>query len=68
MRLDRLDVAQAQFEAMIALGYQPAPAHYNLGVIAFRRGDRDEAGRRYKLALQADPQFKPAREALAKLK
>ena len=68
MRLDRLDVAQPQFEAMIALGYQPAPAHYNLGVIAFRLGDRAEAARRYKLALQVDPAFKPAREALAKLK
>ena len=68
MRLDRLEVAQAQFEVMVALGYQLAPAHYNLGVIAFRRGDRREAARRYTLALQADPAFKPAREALAKLK
>lgn len=68
MRLNRLDVAHPQFEAMIDLGYQVAPAHYNLGVIALRRGDRAEAERRYKLALQADPRFKPAREALAKLK
>jgi choline-sulfatase len=68
MRLDRLDVAQPQFEAMIALEYQLAPAHYNLGVIALRRGDRAEAARRFALALQADPAFKPAREALAKIK
>ena len=68
MRLDRLDVAQPQFEAMIRLAYQVAAAHYNLGVIAFRRGDRAEAERRYKQALQADPQFKPARDALAKLR
>ena len=68
MRSDNLDVARAQFEAMIALSYQVAPAQYNLGVIAARRGDRGEAERRYKLALRADPGFKPAREALAKLK
>jgi Tfp pilus assembly protein PilF len=68
MRLDRLEIAHPQFEAMIELGYQVAPAHYNLGVIASRRGDRREAERRYKLALQTDPRFKPAREALAKIK
>ena len=68
LRNDNLEVARAQFEAMIGLGYQVAPAHYNLGVIAARRGDRVEAERRYKLALQADPAFKPARDALAKLK
>ena len=53
---------------MIALEYQVAPAHYNLGVIAARRGNTTEAARRYKLALQADPAFKPARDALAKIK
>ena len=53
---------------MIELGHQVAPAHFNLGVIAARRGDRDEARRRYGLALSADPQFKPARDALARLK
>jgi choline-sulfatase len=68
MRLDNLQVARVQFEAMITLGYQLAPAHYNLGVIALRRGDRAEAQRRYKLALEADPAFAPARTALAKLK
>jgi arylsulfatase A-like enzyme/Tfp pilus assembly protein PilF len=68
MRVDSLEVARVQFEAMIELKHQVAPAHYNLGVIAARRGDPAEAARRYKLALQADPRFKPARDALAKLK
>jgi choline-sulfatase len=68
MRTNRLKVARAQFETMIAMGYQVAPAHYNLGVMAAKSGDRGEADRRYKLALQADPTFKPARAALAKLK
>jgi arylsulfatase A-like enzyme/Tfp pilus assembly protein PilF len=68
MRLGHLDVAREQCEHMIALGYQVAPAHFNLGVIAARRGDRLEAARRYRLALDADPAFKPAREALARMK
>ncbi len=68
MRLDSLEVARAQYEAMVALSYQVAPGQFNLGVIAARRGDRAEAARRYRLALDADPSFKPARDALAKLK
>jgi arylsulfatase A-like enzyme/Tfp pilus assembly protein PilF len=68
MRTNNLDTARQQFEAMIELRHQVAPAHYNLGVIAARGGDRVEAMRRYKLALQADPAFKPAADALAKLK
>jgi arylsulfatase A-like enzyme/Tfp pilus assembly protein PilF len=68
MRLDRLDVAEQQFAEMVRLGYQVAPAQYNLGVIAVRRGDRAEAARRFRQALDADPGFKPAREALAKIR
>lgn len=68
MRIDSLEVARAQFEAMIDLGHQVAPARYNLGVIAQRRGDRAEARRQYQLALKANPAFKPARDALARLK
>ena len=68
MRLDNLSIAQSQFEAMIVLGYQVPPAHYNLGVIALRRGNRTEAERRFKLALQADPTFTAARTALDRLK
>lgn len=68
MRLDSLEVARTQFEAMIELGHQVAPAHFNLGVIAERRGDKDGARTHYQRALRADPAFKPARAALAKLK
>ena len=68
MRLDSLAVAQTQFEAMIALGYQVAPAHFNLGVIAERRGNKEVARTHYQQALRSDPTFKPARAALAKLK
>jgi tetratricopeptide (TPR) repeat protein len=68
MRLGNLDMARTQFEYLLQLGYQVAPAHFNLGVIAARRGDRAEAARRYRLALEADPAFKPARDALAAIK
>ena len=68
MQLGRVDIAAAQFEQLIELGFQVAPSQFNLGIIAAGRGDRAEAARRYKLALKADPAFKPAQDALAKLK
>ena len=68
MQLGRIDVAAAQFEQLIELGYQVAPSQFNLGIIAANRGNRAEAERRYKLALKADPTFKPAQDALAKIK
>lgn len=68
MRLGNLDLAREQFEQMVALEYQLAPAHYNLGVIAARQGNQAEAARRYRLALQADPGFKPASDALTKIR
>jgi arylsulfatase A-like enzyme/Tfp pilus assembly protein PilF len=68
MQLGRVDVAAAQFEQLIELGFQVAPSQFNLGILAARRGDRAEAARRYKLALRADPAFKPAQDALAKIK
>ena len=68
MRLGRVDVAKTQLEQLVQLGYQVAPSHFNLGIIAAGTGDRAEAERRFHLALKADPQFKPALDALAKLK
>lgn len=68
MRTGDLGRAAAAFERMIALGYQVAPAHYNLGVIAARRGDQAQAVRRYRLALDTDPAFAPARDALKRLR
>ena len=68
MRLGDLEMARTQFEYLLQLGYQVAPSQFNLGVIAARRGDQAEAARRYRLALAADPAFKPARDALAAIK
>jgi tetratricopeptide (TPR) repeat protein len=51
----------------VALVPKCAWAHYNLGLI-FRRHKRvDEAAREFRLALDSDPQFQPARQALEQL-
>jgi arylsulfatase A-like enzyme/Tfp pilus assembly protein PilF len=68
MRTGDLDRASVHFERMIELNHQVAPAHFNLGVIAARKGDQAEAARRYKLALSVDPAFKPASDALKRLR
>ena len=68
MRLGRRDLAAQQFAEMVRLEYQVAPAHFNLGILAAGRNDPTEAARRFRLALAADPDFKPARDALAKMK
>lgn len=67
MRTGDLDLAATHFQRMIDLTHQVAPAQFNLGVIAARKGDPAEAARRYKLALAADPTFKPALDALKRL-
>ena len=68
MHLKDFAVARVNYEAMVALNYDLAPAHFNLGLLAAARGDLEEARRRYGLALAADPAFMPAKQALAKLK
>jgi choline-sulfatase len=68
MRTGRIDVASTQYNELIRRSYDVAPSHFNLGIIAASRKDTAEAARRFKLALQADPNFKPARDALAKIK
>jgi len=67
MRLGAVELARIQLEKMIELGYRVAPAHYNLGLIAAQAGDREGAARHYRRALQADPDFAPARQALARI-
>ena len=68
MRTGDLNRAGVHFERMIELNHQVAPAHFNLGVIAARKGNQAEAARRYKLALSVDPTFKPASDALERLR
>ncbi len=68
MRLGRANLARPQYEAMIALGYRVAPAEFNLGFIAEGAGDLELARKHYRAALAANPAFKPAIDALAKLR
>ena len=65
LRTGDVETARTAFTAMVSLGHQVAPAQFNLGVLAQRAGDKVEAGRRYRLAIAADPGFKPALDALA---
>jgi len=68
LRVEKFEAAERAFNVMLEQNYQPAAAHFNLGLLAERRGDTVEARRRYGLALRADPSFKPASDALARLK
>jgi len=59
----------------VYLGYSPqgrepglAAAHWRLGMIQEKRGDRDAARTEYEAALQLAPGFAMARDALAKLR
>jgi arylsulfatase A-like enzyme/Tfp pilus assembly protein PilF len=68
VRTGNVDLAATHFEKMIELKHQVPGAQFNLGVIAARKGDLAEAARRYRLALAADPSFKPAQDALSRMK
>lgn len=67
MRLERYDVAGAQFAALLALSYEPARSHYGLGRVAEGKGDRSTALKEYRLALQLDPKLAAAGEAVGRL-
>jgi Tfp pilus assembly protein PilF len=67
VQLDRLDVAAAQFAALLPTGYQPARTHFGLGWVAQARGDRVTAAREYRRALALEPGLKVAQDALARL-
>ena len=69
-----LDDKTADQLAMKELHAEPAPAparqaelHAGLGASALRRGDRDEAGRRFREAVAAQPGYPPAIQGLADL-
>jgi tetratricopeptide (TPR) repeat protein len=66
---------RAERELRAYLAYTPKPtepghaaAHWRLGMIAERRGDKAAARAAYQTALKTDPKFAPAEESLKKLK
>jgi len=67
MDLKRFDLAKPQFEALIRLGYRPARMHFGLAQVAEATGDTKKAAAEYRLALQLEPTFEPARAALSRL-
>lgn len=67
IQLDMMEVAAAQFTALLAMGYEPARTHFGLGRVAQARGDRTTAAREYRQALALDPGLRAARDALARL-
>jgi tetratricopeptide (TPR) repeat protein len=68
LRLQKLDVAESEFRALLAMSYQPARSHYGLGRVAEARGDRERAVAEYRRALALDPNLSVARKALAPLR
>ena len=68
MRLQQFDVAKPQFEALLGLGYRPSRMHFGLGQIAEAEGDARRATAEYRRALDAEPGFEPARQALGRMK
>lgn len=61
--LGRYDEAFTQLSSTLPV----AASHYNVGYLAYRRGDKDEAMRRFNLATQIDPNFAPARKMVDKI-
>jgi arylsulfatase A-like enzyme/tetratricopeptide (TPR) repeat protein len=67
LRMNELDAAQQQFEALLAMGYRPAQMHFGLGQVAQARGDPKRAEAEYRLALKIEPGFADARNELSKM-
>ena len=66
-RINRLDIAETQFRALLAMGYQPSRTHVALGGIAQIRGLRDQAIGHYREALRLEPGLPIAAEGLRRL-
>ena len=69
-QLDRGEAALRKYAEYTPKPNEPslAAAHWRLGMIAEHRGDRAAARQAYETASKLDPDFKAAKEALARLK
>ncbi|MEO8577612.1 MAG: tetratricopeptide repeat protein [Gemmatimonadales bacterium] len=66
--LDRGEQAlRAYLAAPVAGGAAPANAHYRLGLILEKKGDKSAARSEYQTALQLNPGYREAKKALAAL-
>ena len=60
LALGKTEVAEKAYTEVLAADPENTLAHYNLGVLADRRGDGDQAESYYNKALSSDPDFIPA--------
>jgi hypothetical protein len=69
-QLDRGEAALRKYLEHTPKPNEPslAATHWRLGMIAEHRGDKAAARQAYEAAARADPNFRQAREALARLK
>ncbi len=69
-RLDRAEQALSAYLKLAPTGKdlpQPFAAHFRLGQVLERKGDKARAKAEYQTAVQLNPQFKPAQDALKKI-
>jgi tetratricopeptide (TPR) repeat protein len=67
LSLGDLANAEGQFAEAARLAPNSASAHYNLGIVFAKEQDKDRAVNEFTHALQADPGFRPASEALQRI-
>jgi tetratricopeptide (TPR) repeat protein len=66
-RMGRIDVAESQMRALLAMNYQPSRTHFALGRLAQMRGANAEAAQHYREALRIEPGLTMAQEGLRSL-
>jgi tetratricopeptide (TPR) repeat protein len=66
-QLGRYDEADEHLARALEINPLSSPAYHNRGVIAERRGNKDQAIRDYRTALRYKPDYDPSREALIRL-
>jgi choline-sulfatase len=67
LQTGRLELAQHTLQEAARLEPKWAETHFNLGLVFRQLSQKNEAEREFRAALAADPQFRPAREALNSL-
>ena len=67
LRTSKLAEAEAELTEAARLDPKSPWAFYNLGLVSKMKGDRQNAAKYFKQALNAQPAFRPAQDALASL-